>query len=65
LIAVILYDKFPRVFKVVTTSEFNAWLAAQAPEVMVEVAAVILLLREYGHRLARPMPMCSKVEVRT
>jgi hypothetical protein len=45
---------FRRVFKVVTTSEFNAWLAAQAPEVMVEVAAVILLLREYGHRLARP-----------
>jgi len=42
------------VFKVITTLVFNAWLAEQTPEVMAEVAAVILLLREYGHRLGRP-----------
>jgi hypothetical protein len=38
------------VFKIVTTSVFNDWLLAQS----LEATAVILLFREYGHRLARP-----------
>jgi hypothetical protein len=41
-------------FTVLTTSVFNDWLAEQPAEVTVEVAAKILLLREYGHRLGRP-----------
>jgi len=45
---------FLGVFTVLTTSAFNDWLGGQSPEVTAEVAAVILLLREYGHRLSRP-----------
>jgi len=40
-------------FNVVTTTVFADWLNAQSVEVMAEVASVILLLREHGHRLAR------------
>ena len=41
-------------FTVLTTSVFSDWLGQQSSEVMAEVAAVIMLLREYGHRLSRP-----------
>jgi hypothetical protein len=44
----------PGVFTILTTSVFNDWLGEQTPEVMTEVAAVVLLVREYGHRLSRP-----------
>jgi hypothetical protein len=42
------------VFTVITTSVFDDWLGEQSAEVMAEAAALILLLREYGHRLSRP-----------
>jgi hypothetical protein len=42
------------VFRILTTAIFSAWLNEQSSEVMAEVAAVIVLLREYGHRLGRP-----------
>jgi hypothetical protein len=42
------------VFHVVTTSEFDIWLSEQSSETAAEAAALILLLREYGHRLSRP-----------
>jgi hypothetical protein len=42
------------VFTVITTTAFNDWLNVQSDEVMVEATAVLLLLREHGHRLARP-----------
>jgi hypothetical protein len=42
------------VFKVVATAIFRDWLGEQPDEIASEVAAVILLLREYGYRLSRP-----------
>ena len=51
---IIIYDNISGVFKVITTMVFNDWLNEQSPEVMAEATAVILLLREHGHRLARP-----------
>jgi hypothetical protein len=54
LTRIILKDNIVSVFKVVTTSVFNGWLQKQSSEVMAEAAAVVLLLREYGHQLGRP-----------